>query len=137
MTNVITVQMQFYFKGEEHNYQTEVKLPLHLGNMTDFYYNLPRKIAEKNGVDTYSYMYDMMESTPIEVIAAQGYVSRFLENGTVSMDEFAAECQKITPERLLQDIAKRVDTQSENALTLEKALTQAYQIGLSQGAANE
>lgn len=125
--------MRFYFKGDEHNYHAEIKLPLHLGNMTEFYYSLPRRIAERNGVDTYSYLFDMMESSPIEVISAKGFVARFLENGPISMDEFAAECQKITPELLLKDIAQRVDSQTGDALSLEQALTLAYQIGCSKG----
>lgn len=148
MTNKITVQMLFHFKGEEHCYRAEIQLPLHLGGMTEFYYSLPRRIAERNGVDTYSYMFDMMESSPIEVISATGYVARFLENGPVSMDEFVAACNNVTPESLLQDIAENFTLSSQTLQStitaqadlkvalgkeLEQALKQAYEIGLSKG----
>lgn len=131
MTNQISVQMVFHFKGEEHNLKADIKLPLHIGDMTAFYYALPRRIAERNGVDTYSYMFDMMESCPIEVVAAEGYVARFLENGPISMDEFVQACNAVTPEMLMADIAERV--QDGTNLSLESALLLAYQIGVSQG----
>jgi len=135
MTNVITVQMLFHFKGEQYDFSAEIQLPLHLGNMTEFYYSLPRRIAERNGVDTYSYMFDMMESSPIEVISAKGYVARFVENGSISMDEFVAACQEVTPEALLADIAEQMKPSSANSLSIEEGLKLAYEIGLSQGAA--
>lgn len=134
MTNEITVQMLFHFKGEQYDYTADIKLPLHLGNMTEFYYSLPRRIAERNGVDTYSYMFDMMESSPIEVISAKGYVARFVENGAISMDEFVAACQEVTPEKLLQDIAEKLNQQADDTFSIEDGLKLAYEIGLSQGA---
>ncbi len=129
--NLITVKMNFGYKGEEFIFEAVEELPLHLGSLLEFSESIPRKIALANGVDTYSYMFEAMECNPIEVIKAEGYVSRFMQGDSVSLEQFIADCNGITIDTLMQHIAEMHLPEQAGSDDLYQALMAAYAIGYS------
>ncbi len=133
MNNTITVNMLFHFKGEEYNLTKEVKLPANLDNLQTFISSLPRVLAQDNGIDTYSYLFEMMECTDIYVTQATGFVSRFMPEEPVILETFIESCKQITLDDLLDftlqtHLPDLVDNQQAKA-----ALKEAFLIGQSAG----
>lgn len=133
MKNLITVKMNFGYKGEEFVFQSVEELPLHLDGLLEFAESIPRRIARANDVDTYSYMFEAMECTPIEVVEAQGYVSRFMQGDSVPLDEFIAKCNEVTVEMLMRYITEMYLPKEIDNDEIYQALMAAYAVGYSAG----
>jgi hypothetical protein len=136
MKNFITVKMNFSYKGKEFVFESIEEMPLHLDGLLEFSESIPRRLALANEVDTYSYMFDSMECTPIEVIKAEGYVSRFMQGDSVPLERFLADCNEVTVEMLMQHIAENYMIHHEYDDDLKQALMVAYEIGRSAGSAH-
>ncbi len=133
MNNTITVNMLFHFKGKEYNLTKEVNLPANLGNLQTFISSLPRVLAQDNGIDTYSYLFEMMECTDIYVTQATGFVSKFIPEEPVILETFIESCQHTTLDDLLDftlqtHLPDLVDDQQAKI-----ALKEAFLIGQSAG----
>jgi hypothetical protein len=133
MKNLITVKMNFGYRGEEFVFESVEELPLHLDGLLEFAESIPRKMARANDVDTYSYMFEAMECTPIEVIKAEGYVSRFMQGDSVPLEQFIADCNDVTIETLMQHIVEMYLPEQVGNDALYQALMAAYAIGYSAG----
>ncbi|NPA71476.1 MAG: hypothetical protein GXO35_01480 [Gammaproteobacteria bacterium] len=133
MDNKITVVMDFSYVGEEHHFEAEIKLPPHLGGLSEFAHSIPRVIGRQNKVDSYSYMYEVMDCTPVQVVAAEGYVAKFLEAGAMPLHDFLAACSEVTTERLMQHIAETYLAKGCDQDQVHQALMAAFQIGFSAG----
>ena len=131
--NIITVKMNFGYQGEQFVFESVEELPVHLDGLLEFAESIPRKMARANNVDTYSYMFDSMECTPIEVIKAEGYVSRFMQGDSVPLETFIAACNEVTIEMLIKDVAQTHMPHLAEDESLNKALMAAYAIGHSAG----
>ncbi|WP_019557144.1 hypothetical protein [Thiomicrorhabdus arctica] len=131
--NLITVKMNFGYKGEEFVFQSVEELPLHLDSLLEFAESIPRRIARANDVDTYSYMFDALECTPVEVIKAEGYVSRFMHGESVPLEQFIADCNNVTIEMLIRNIAETYLPEQAESNAMYQALMAAYAIGYSAG----
>ena len=134
--NLITVKMNFGYKGEEFVFQSVEELPLHLDGLLEFAESIPRRMARANDVDTYSYMFEAMECTPIEVIKAEGYVSRFMHGDSVPLGQFIAECNEVTIEMLMRHIAEMYLPEEADNDAMYLALMAAYAIGYSAGSSH-
>lgn len=133
MKNLITVKMNFGYRGEEFVFQSVEELPLHLDGLQVFEESIPRRIARANDVDTYSYMFEAMECTPIDVIDAQGYVSRFMQDESVPLEQFMAACNEVTVEMLMRHITEMYLPKEVDNDAIYQALMAAYAIGYSAG----
>jgi len=125
--------MNFGYKGEEFVFQSVEELPLHLDSLLEFAESIPRRIARANDVDTYSYMFDALECTPVEVIKAEGYVSRFMHGESVPLEQFIADCNNVTIEMLIRNIAETYLPEQAESNAMYQALMAAYAIGYSAG----
>lgn len=131
MKNLITVKMNFGYKGEEFVFESVEELPLHLDGLLEFAESIPRRMARANDVDTYSYMFEAMECTPIEVIKAEGYVSRFMHGDSVPLEQFIADCNDVTIDMLMRYIAEMYLSEQAGSDAVSQALMAAYAIGYS------
>lgn len=131
--NLITVKMNFGYRGEEFVFQSVEELPLHLDGLLEFAESIPRRIARANDIDTYSYMFEAMECTPIEVIKAEGYVSKFMHGNSVPLEQFIAECNDVTVDMLMRHIAEMYLPEKADNDAVYQALMAAYAIGYSAG----
>lgn len=140
MKNLMTVRMNFDYRGEAFVFESVEELPLHLGGLLEFAESIPRRIARANEVDTYSYMFEAMECTPIKVIKAEGYISRFMHGDGVPLAEFMNQCNAVTVDMLLLDILEQhLPEYTTGDAVHEKtfaALQSAYAIGYSAGSSH-
>ena len=133
MKNLITVKMNFGYQGKEFIFQSVEELPLHLDGLQEFAESIPRRMARANDVDTYSYMFEAMECTPIEVVKAEGYVSRFMQGDSVPLEQFIAECNAVTVDMLMRHVAETYLPEQADNDAMYEALMAAYAIGYSAG----
>ncbi len=100
--------------------------------------SLPRLhhiLAMTNDIDTYSYLYEVMEQSPIRFVNAQGAVADFVDNEALDIEGFQQQWRQSRIIDMLQSIASRelsVDD-LENHPELKNALLEAYHCGKSAG----
>jgi len=132
MKNSIDAHVEFSFKGESYApFATIIldELLEHHGAIPP----LHAILAEKHGIDTYSYLYEVMEQAEIVFDNAQGLATEFLINGIFDAEAFAARWQENRILCRLQAIAASelgID-QLEQHQALQNALLQAYRAGKS------
>lgn len=87
MTSHISVSLEFSFKGETHSLKLCLNLDEHLrkmGHLPDFHLLL----ARENNIDTYSYLYEVMEVTPLSFSEATGLAADCVKNGHFDDEKF-------------------------------------------------
>ncbi len=77
MDNRISVRITFSFKGETHTPSTSVDLD-ELIKGGDAHDTLHPLLARTNGIDSYSYLYEVMESHPLEFSNPSGFAADYL-----------------------------------------------------------
>ncbi len=128
--NTIDAHIEFSFKGGTHSLTSNIDLDQimeHDHSMPSFHAIL----ARDHQIDTYSYLYEVMQEMEIEFRNAQGIAAMFLHDGTFDYDGFAASWQEHKVLALLQPIATRelgiADLDEHPGL--KNALVQAYNLG--------
>ncbi len=132
MKNSIDAHVEFSFKGESYAPFATINLDEvleHQGPLPPIH----ALLAEKNGIDTYSYLYEVMEQAEIVFDNPQGLAAEFLTNGTFDAEAFAARWQENQLLGRLQTIAARemgIDDLAQH-VPLKNALIEAYRAGKS------
>ena len=127
MKNSIDAHIEFSFKGED--YAPFATIDLDTG--FDVPTSLHAILAQKNGIDTYSYLYEVMQQEEIRFDNAQGLAADFLTDGQFDLEAFVARRLELKTFDLLQLIASRVlgiDDLGQHP-ELKNALSQAYELG--------
>lgn len=130
MKNSIDAHIEFSFKGESYSLTSTIDLN-HLLEHHDSFPSLHTILAHEHGIDTYSYLYEVMQETEIEFKNAQGIAANFLSDDDFDQAAFAANWQDLRALTLLQPIALRelgiADLNQHQGL--KNALVQAYNLG--------
>ena len=132
MKNKIDATVTFSFKGETYTLSSTIDLDalmVQSGSLLHLY----ALLARENGIDTYSYLYEVMEQSPIRFVNAQGVVADFVDNEVLDVEGFQKQWQQSKVVDLLQSIASRelnIDD-LENHPELKNALLEAYDCGKS------
>lgn len=130
MKNSIDAHIEFSFKGEVHTHSATIELDdLHLP--IDSLEPIYQTVAQKNGIDTYSYLYEVMLDADIHFDNPQGFAQEFLHDGNFDFAAFAANAKEHGILMRLQEIAARelgVERLEQNP-PLKNALYQAYRLG--------
>lgn len=129
--NSIDARIEFCFKGETYTLNST----LDLDRMLDKYIDPPslhHVLAVEHGINTYSYIYEVMEMEEIEFGNATGLAAQFLHDGQFDFEGYAA--QRGTSQMLdsLQSIALRemgIENLEQHP-KLKNALIHAYQLGM-------
>ena len=130
MKNTIDAHIEFSFKGEIYSFTSSIDLDRLLAHH-DAFPSLHVILAHEHGIDTYSYLYEVMQETEIELGNAQGIAAEFASGESFDHEAFAASWQDLRVLALLQPIALRelgiADLNQHREL--KNALTQAYKLG--------
>jgi hypothetical protein len=129
MQTKITVSLSYDFRGESYNYQADIVLPLYIDNIEGFYRTIPQTIADKNKLNTFSYQYEVMESSPIEVIAMESRIEKSLPNLPMAVEDFLQHYSKVGSEAYLEMIANEYNVDLSANPRFAKALKAAYTLG--------
>ena len=128
--NSIDACIEFSFKGEDYSYTSRIDL-----NQLLFQHDSPPSLhailAKQHKVDTYSYLYEVMEATEIEFSNPEGCANDYLFDGEFDPSALADNWHAAKTALLLQPIAARelgIDDLNEHP-ALKRALVEAYTLG--------
>ena len=132
MKNSFVASVEFYFKGEKYTPSARIDLDRMMetsGGLPSLY----TLIARENGIDLYSYQYEVMQVEDIHYSEVKGFVADFIHNGELDVQGFVDKWQE---EKVLADlaaIAQRCMGVEDLAQQpeLAHALQEAYALGQS------
>lgn len=130
MKNSIDAHVEFSFKGENYSLSATIELD-EFPELEASRPSLHAILARKHGIDTYSYLYEVMEEEEIRFDNPQGLAVEFFTDGEFDLEAFIARKQTIKTLGLLQAIATQelaIDNLEQHP-ELKNALFQAYNLG--------
>lgn len=135
--NSLVASIEFYYRGEKYSPSARIDLDSVMADSGGLppLYDL---IARQNGIDPYSYQYEVMQMEEIGYSDVKGFVAEFIHNGELDVQGFV---DKWHEEKMLADLAAVAlscmgidDLAREPQLTC--ALKEAYQMGLNAAVMN-
>ncbi|HEY9202682.1 MAG TPA: hypothetical protein VIQ81_13900 [Gammaproteobacteria bacterium] len=131
MKNTIKAQVHFSFQGKTFSPGLQIDLDALLSAGQGFS-RLHERLARANDIDTYSYAYEVMESSDIEFSEATGLASEFMgEHGQFDLPGFTEAWQTQQMQQQLLHLAQKhmkIDSLDEIE-GLKQTLLAAYQAG--------
>lgn len=133
--NTVRARASFSFKGETYDLDSVIDLDACLGEpgaAPDFH----RLLARAVGIDTYSYLYEVLESNEIAFSDATGVAARSCRDGRLDWNRFEQDAAEERDWRVVRAIAqpilpaRELDADPE----LKAALLEAYRAGKAGGA---
>ncbi|WP_177418015.1 hypothetical protein [endosymbiont of Lamellibrachia barhami] len=136
MDNRISIRITFSFKGETHTPSASLDLDelVKGGNAHD---TLRPLLARTNGIDSYSYLYEVMESQPIEFSNPTGFAADYLTGTEFDFISFEKRWREENELSILDAIIEHHFEGEDCAQhpSLKAALHEAFRAGKS--AANQ
>ena len=138
MRNKIIASVEFYFKGEQHTPEVTIDLDILMANHQsshDRWMSIYHLLARENGIDTYSYQFEIMQVEKIQFRDATGISAEYLRGGQFFIAEFENAWQERNILENIQLIAKQhlaINDLSHHP-ELKAALFEAYKLGTNQG----
>lgn len=130
MSNRIDASIEFSFKGESYSPTATIDLDIMMEKSGQLP-NLHRTLALQHNIDTYSYLYEVMESHGIQYSNASGLAVHCLHDGQFDLQAFETLWREAHEAVGLADIAREQlgieDLNSEPRI--KQALLQAYRLG--------
>lgn len=130
MKNSIDAAVEFSFKGVDYHYSTRLDLD-RLFLRHDAMPSIHVILAEAHSVDTYSYLYEVMQEEEIAYSNPQGIAIDYLVNGEFDQTALAANWHNAKAAVLVQPIAEaelgipNLDLHQD----IKRALVAAYKLG--------
>lgn len=132
MKNSITIELSSSFKGVENKYQMELPLLFNASYLEGLPVVIPRRVAEKYGVDTYSYQFEAMEADDIYVISAEGLAASFVKEEPVLLDALVKWCAMVTVDDRLNYLIEKLIPDFKDNDDVKGAVIQAFELGRSE-----
>ncbi len=128
--NTIIVTIPFSFRGEDYTPSLKVDLNDFAKKDVDASV-LFRLVAIENSIDTYSYQYEVLESSHIRYSQATGAACQFLNNEEFDFEGFKACIKQTGVTDILADIANKTLKISDldKHIAIQNALLQAFVAG--------
>lgn len=130
MKNSIDIRVEFSFKGETYDLCSHIDLDARLSqqDLPPSFYQL---LARDHGIDTISYLYEVMQEEDIEYVNAQGVAANFLHGGEFDMVGFTDHWHEHHIAVLVRPIAQQVlgINDLEQHTEVRDALVMAYKLG--------
>ena len=126
MKNSVDVRIAFSYKGEDYAPAMSVDLDAIMevsGGLPDFYTGL----ARENKIDTYSYLYEVMESSVLIFENPTGIAKMCVDDGRFDMQQFEILWRERNISAQLQVIIEKHGL--DESPLLMAALRDAYQLG--------
>jgi hypothetical protein len=133
MANSIDAYIEFSFKGEDFELHSTLDLDQQLERHMSLE-SMHHVLAVEHGIDTYSYLFEVMQVADILYDNPQGRAADYLHDGEFDFEAYAEENATDGLLAPLQAIALRemgVDDLEQHP-KLEQALLRAYRLGLEQ-----
>ena len=130
MKNSITVSVEFFFKGEKFSPSMEIDLDEHIIRKRSIE-SFPPLLATSNGLDHYSYEYEMLQAEPLVYSMPKGLAKAFLNDDYFDFEGFEQAWQEERVAEAVAEIAREhldvndLSSQPE----LQTALIEAFKLG--------
>ncbi len=133
MANTIDAFIEFSFKGEDYELHSTLDLDRQLERHMSLE-SMHHVLAVEHGIDTYSYLFEVMQMADIRYDNPQGRAAHYLRDGEFDFDAYAEENTTDALLAPLQAIALREMGVEDLELQpqLKQALLRAYRLGLEQ-----
>lgn len=130
MKNTIDAKVSFSFKGEEYNPSMTIDLD-EVMKTSEGLPNLYSVLARKNEIDTYSYLYEVMEASDLVFENPKGLAEECVSGNEFDINKFEVLWRNHLEQAKLQSIAKKHMGIDDPELQpgLMAALMEAYQAG--------
>lgn len=130
MKNCVDVKTEFSFKGEDYL----CSATLNLDELLQQHDDLPvihELLAHQHGIDTYSYLFEVMLEADLEFSNPQGLVAAYMKDGTLDLEALDWDWNKHKAQLEVQAIAaEKMGIADLGAHPeLQRALLEAYQQG--------
>ena len=130
MDNSIEARIDFSFKGEDY----ELRSVIDLDKLLEQYDSMPsiyEILAHAHGIDTYSYLYEVMLAADIEFADALGFANDLIVDGEFDQHALEDNWQNLRILTLLRPVASSIlgIANLEQHETIKNALIQAYLLG--------
>ena len=130
MKNTVDARIEFSFKGKTLAPSTTIDLDRLMEDRGDMalIYSL---VASENGIDPYSYEYEVLQSSDIRFDNAHGLAEAFVYDGELDLAQFAAAWEKAQRKDALQALAKKHMgiNRLDEIPGLHACLMEAYELG--------
>lgn len=125
--NTIRAQVSLSFKGETHDLDTVIDLDNYPDDAPDFH----ALLAKAAGIDTYSYLFEALESYDIEFSQATGLAAQCCDAEGFDWAQFAQLRSEAGDWQAVRQIAETLlpDTALDNDPALKAALLAVYRAG--------
>ncbi|MEN8178090.1 MAG: hypothetical protein ABFS39_05660 [Pseudomonadota bacterium] len=132
MDNKIDARIKFSFRGETHNPSANIDLDA-LMSGSETHQSLHLLLARTNSIDTYSYLYEVMESCPIEFSNPTGFAADYLSGTAFDFSGFETRWHEQHDLSILNAIIEHHFKGDDCAKhpALKAALTEAFHAGRS------
>jgi len=130
MKSKIVASVEFYYKGKKFTPSATVELFRYMENGGQVP-SLHTLLAKENGIDLYSYEYEIMLLEKIRCTEAEGVARLCVSHGEFNVEMFQEKWQEAKSHDTLRSIARRtmkIDNLDENE-ELKLALIEAYHAG--------
>jgi hypothetical protein len=133
MANSIDAFIEFSFKGEDYELHSTLDLDQQLERHMSLE-SMHHVLALEHGIDTYSYLFEVMQVADIHYSNPQGCAADHLRDGEFDFEAYAEENTTDALFAPLQAIALREMGVEylEQQPRLKQALLRAYRLGLEQ-----
>ncbi len=130
MKNCIDAHLEFSFKGETFSLSSTLDLDRLVEQDGDLP-SIHALLAAQHGIDTHSYLYEVMQEEPVRFDHAQGAAAEFLNGEEFNLADYAARWQDRAVFASLQAIAQRElgVTDLNQQPRVRNALLHAYHLG--------
>ncbi|MGC2164901.1 MAG: hypothetical protein WA632_02675 [Gallionella sp.] len=128
--HAIDARVEFSFKGEDYTLTSCVNFDrLHYQEKT--FPSIYALLAKEHDIDTYSYLFEVMQESEVEFSNPQGIATRYFKDGIFDFAGFSNDWNQQKVIEQLQPIALReLDIADLNGHpALRNALVQAYKLG--------
>ncbi|MDH5360862.1 MAG: hypothetical protein OEX03_09875 [Gammaproteobacteria bacterium] len=134
VTNRIDASIEFSFQGKSYSPTATIDLDIMMeksGTLPD----LHRTLAIQHNIDTYSYLYEAMESYDIHYSNPTGLADQCIQNGQFDLACFEQLWREDRETRALANIAQNQLGINELAAEpkIKQALLEAYRLGKTAG----
>lgn len=130
MNNSVKVQIKFSYKGETYSPEATIDFDAYLQKNQEIP-PFDLIVASANGIDTYSYLFEVMQMGEYLFSDAKGAIADFIEDNRIDLEGFTQKWQELMVIEQLTEIAKQqlsIDSLDQEP-ALKKALMQAFQLG--------
>ncbi|MCK5895525.1 MAG: hypothetical protein KAG20_01905 [Cocleimonas sp.] len=133
MKNTVIAQVNYSFKGENFTPSILLEIDLFAAQYADFS-SLCRTIAQQNKIDTYSYAYDIMDSSALVFHSPKGNIVDFVIEGCCDLKAYQQFLKQNEMHQIVEKVAANIlgieDIYLKENEKIKQALDKVYQAGM-------